>query len=137
MLSGILERGICFFLRLQCISMQPNRKKETLSLFTEIFKERAISMSRENKYKDTVCFKPLVTVYVKGFKDEDWIYIFVKTLSPLGIEVILLKQVSYRIHYKWVFNTVMKIGKPKQKEYTCTRSLSAVMFRNRVFWHDA
>lgn len=48
-------------------------------------------------------------------------YIFVKTLSSLGIEVILLKQVSYRIHYKWAFKTVMKIGKPKQKEYTCTR----------------
>lgn len=51
--------------------MQLNRKKKTLSLFTAIFKERAISMSRENKYKDTVCFEPLVTVYIKGFKDED------------------------------------------------------------------
>lgn len=55
--------------------MQLNRKKKTLSLFTEIFKERAISMWRENEYKDTVCFKPLFTVYVKEFKDEDWIYI--------------------------------------------------------------
>lgn len=68
-----------------------------------------------------MCFKSLVTVYVKGLKMRIE-YILMKTLSSLGMEVILLKllirkltvcQVSYGIHYKWAFKTVMEIGKPK------------------------
>lgn len=77
----------------------------------------------QEKTNTNICFKSLVTVYIKGLKMRIE-YILMKTLSSLGMEVILLKllirkltvcQVSYSIHYKWAFKTVMEIGKPKWK----------------------
>lgn len=77
----------------------------------------------QEKTNTNICFKSLVTVYIKGLKMRIE-YILMKTLSSLGMEVILLKllirkltvcQVSYGIHYKWAFKTVMEIGKPKCK----------------------
>ena len=96
--------------------MQLNRKKKTILLFTEIFKEEWFLC--KEKTNVVISFKPLATVYLRVFKMRIQ-YIFLKILSSLGREIILLGhrksavcQVYYRkMHQKWALKTV---------GYTCT-----------------
>ena len=96
--------------------MQLNRKKKTILLFTEIFKEEWFLC--KEKTNVVISFIPLATVYLRVFRMRIQ-YIFLKILSSLGREIILLGHrksavchVYYRkMHQKWALKTV---------GYTCT-----------------
>lgn len=104
MALGIREWGICFSSGYNALAHDSiGKRKPSHYLQKSSRKEQFLCQEKTNT---KIWFKPLFTVYIKNLKMRTE-YKFIKTLSSLGIEVILLKhkkltvyQVNYRkIHY--------------------------------------